>query len=328
MTRLSTLLFVIGLGRVKSFFGFITFGTTVWRTSTLSPCPQCQLQQRNKQQWAPSILSKHAAWRVEGCGNALRMKELPDEPAELERLEREYYENIRLQNVKRALDEFPRHRQCHRYRWHQKEEVFDVEIPMLNPCTEESLYLAILPDQLQIAVRNDDTFGAITGHFTGSVDPSESSFRIFSRDREYFLQLVIKKVAPEGTFEFWRSLLQFEEESPTIRFQGKTNKYSWKQNAGSIEVNFPVPDEVTKKGTHLELDPSGSDMKLSFDEEQYPSFGKLEGRFKGTVCPLDCVWMLDEFNGSKFLALTLMKRRDEKDRTSWWSGVLEGDDKW
>lgn len=28
------------------------------------------------------------------------------------------------------------------------------------------------------------------------------------------------------------------------------------------------------------------------------------------------------------LALTLKKRRAPHDKTAWWSGVLEGDDKW
>lgn len=39
-----------------------------------------------------------------------------------------------------------------------------------------------------------------------------------------------------GTYELWRDLLQGEEESPTIRFSGKTNRYRWKQNAETIEV--------------------------------------------------------------------------------------------
>lgn len=38
-------------------------------------------------------------------------------------------------------------------------------------------------------------------------------------------------------YEFWHELLQGEEESPTIRFKGETPRYSWKQNAETIEVS-------------------------------------------------------------------------------------------
>lgn len=40
----------------------------------------------------------------------------------------------------------------------------------------------------------------------------------------------------KGMYEFWHELLQGEEESPTIRFKGETPRYSWKQNAETIEV--------------------------------------------------------------------------------------------
>lgn len=36
----------------------------------------------------------------------------------------------------------------------------------------------------------------------------------------------------------------------------------------------------------------------------------------------------DENDDGKMLALTVKKRRAPRDKTSWWSGVLEGDDKW
>lgn len=36
----------------------------------------------------------------------------------------------------------------------------------------------------------------------------------------------------------------------------------------------------------------------------------------------------DEDSRGKMMALTIKKRRDSDDSTAWWSGVLEGDDKW
>lgn len=51
---------------------------------------------------------------------------------------------------------------------------------------------------------------------------------------------VLRRHAPHplslGMYEFWYELLQGEEESPTIRFKGNTERYSWKQNAETIEV--------------------------------------------------------------------------------------------
>lgn len=38
--------------------------------------------------------------------------------------------------------------------------------------------------------------------------------------------------------------------------------------------------------------------------------------------------LADEGESGKMLTLTIKKRRGPKDTTAWWSGVLEGDDKW
>lgn len=255
---------------------------------------------------------------------------------ELERLEAEYYERQRLKydkefqmraKMRHELESIPMEKQCHRYRWRQTETAFDVEIPMLTACEDDQLWLVVEQDQLQVAVRNDDTFGAITGFFTGKVNREECSWRIHQRDAEPYVNLRIIKMATEGTYEFWSELLQGEEESPTIRFKGKTDRYRWRQNAETIEVEIPVPADVTKRKTHLEFDPAGAWMKLSFDN--IPEFEPLEGKFKGLMTPLDSVWMFDEDSmGKKVLALTLKKRREEKDCTAWWSGVFEGDDTW
>lgn len=92
-----------------------------------------------------------------------------------QRLEREYYERAkrhntrkrqedidRLTKLKHNLRDLPKQRQCHRYRWTQTETTFDVEIPMLKACKEEDLYLVVERDQLQVAIKTDESFGAIT----------------------------------------------------------------------------------------------------------------------------------------------------------------------
>lgn len=64
--------------------------------------------------------------------------------------------------MRHELESIPMQKQCHRYRWRQTETMFDVEIPMLTACEDDQLWLVVEQDQLQVAVRNDDTFGAIT----------------------------------------------------------------------------------------------------------------------------------------------------------------------
>lgn len=59
-----------------------------------------------------------------------------------------------------------------------------------------------------------------------------------------------------------------------------------------LQIEFPVPDDVTKRKTKLELDPAGDRMHLSFDSRS--EFEPIEGNFKGLISPLDSVWMLGE----------------------------------
>lgn len=81
-------------------------------------------------------------------------------------MEREFYykqqETRRLGELKKQLQDLPKQRQCHRYRWTQTETAFDVEIPMLRPCEDKDLYLVVEKDQMQVAIKTDESFGAIT----------------------------------------------------------------------------------------------------------------------------------------------------------------------
>lgn len=96
----------------------------------------------------------------------------------MQRLEREYYEKAmkrntrkrqedidRLTKLRHNLKDLPMQRQCHRYRWTQTETTFDVEIPMLKACKDEDLYLVVQKDQMQVAIKTDESFGAITVGF-------------------------------------------------------------------------------------------------------------------------------------------------------------------
>lgn len=80
-------------------------------------------------------------------------------------MEREYYEKrkefARLSKLRQELESVPRQRQCHRYRWHQTETMFDVEIPMFTPCDDDDLWLIVDEEQLQVAIKRDPSFGAV-----------------------------------------------------------------------------------------------------------------------------------------------------------------------
>lgn len=81
----------------------------------------------------------------------------------MERNKRKRQEDIdRLTKLRHNLRDLPKQRQCHRYRWTQTETTFDVEIPMLKACTDEDLYLVVERDQMQVAIKTDESFGAIT----------------------------------------------------------------------------------------------------------------------------------------------------------------------
>lgn len=83
-----------------------------------------------------------------------------------QKMEREFYQNQkefkRLAQLKKELEDLPKQRQCHRYRWTQTETTFDVEIPMHKACEDKDLYLVVEKDQMQVAIKTDEAFGAIT----------------------------------------------------------------------------------------------------------------------------------------------------------------------
>ncbi len=67
--------------------------------------------------------------------------------------------------------------------------------------------------------------------------------------------------------------------------------------------------------------------------EVYPSLGKFARRTKGVVLPTESTWMMQ--TGSRDsetqLIISLAKSQRGQKHTSgavWWSGALEGDDRW
>ncbi|CAM9925394.1 unnamed protein product [Hapterophycus canaliculatus] len=125
---------------------------------------------------SPRCSQSRAASKDEGDSWApSTTEEIPSDPHDVQRLEREYYERAKQHNARKRqedvdrltklrhnLRDLPMQRQCHRYRWTQTKTTFDVEIPMLKACKDEDLYLVVEKDQMQVAIKTDESFGAIT----------------------------------------------------------------------------------------------------------------------------------------------------------------------
>ncbi len=67
--------------------------------------------------------------------------------------------------------------------------------------------------------------------------------------------------------------------------------------------------------------------------EAYPSLGKFTRRTKGVVLPTESTWLIEagRRDGEKNLIISLAKSQRGQKHTSgavWWSGALEGDDRW
>ncbi|CAM9957370.1 unnamed protein product [Laminaria digitata] len=144
-----------------------------------------------------SMMSKQSAGR-----DGSNPRPLPEDPAELAKMERKFYQNQkefkRLAQLKKELEDLPKQRQCHRYRWTQTETTFDVEIPMQKVCEDKDLYLVVEKDQMQVAIKTDEAFGAITGVFPGDVDAASCSFRIHNHNNEPYIHIeVVKMTSPE-----------------------------------------------------------------------------------------------------------------------------------
>lgn len=95
-----------------------------------------------------------------------------------------------------------------------------------------------------------------------------------------------------------RTYAQFRYEARTITILAANSNQRTQYNRMALAVDvstqleIPVPDDVTKRKTTLELDPAGDWMHLSFKNR--PDFEPLEGKFKDLISPLDSVWMLGE----------------------------------
>lgn len=106
-----------------------------------------------------------------------------------------------------------------------------------------------------------------------------------------------------------------EEESkdpPPTGNGGTTDKYTWTQTLGALEVFVPVPPGV--KAKQVVCDIGGESLTLGVKGEPLIIKGKLHSKVK----PDDCMWTLVD---NKVVHITLEKF----DNMKWWSCVIQGD---
>jgi len=102
------------------------------------------------------------------------------------------------------------------------------------------------------------------------------------------------------------------KEPPPPGNGGTTDKYTWTQTLGTLEVHVPVKPGV--KAKQIICDIGGEKLKLGVKGEPLI----LEGKMFGKVKPDDCMWTLVD---NKIVQITLEKL----DNMKWWSCVMQGD---
>lgn len=236
----------------------------------------------------------------------------------------EYY---RRENIKQRLREVPMEKECHQYRFKQTEEEIFVDIPIPYPVKPEDMILVLTEDQFMLQLKNHPDYPEIIGNLMGKLLTEHSSFSIVPAvdDRGgYLVRLEARKAGGPGAYALWYGFLEGETAAPTVRYRGNCRRYSWAQNCDYVEVEVPIPGDVTKKGTFYQLDPAGKSMKLAFDV--FPQFGVLEGKFGGTISVIDSMWVIDGNDEGTKLYLSLKKKRKKDDVPEWWSTMIVGEE--
>jgi len=106
-----------------------------------------------------------------------------------------------------------------------------------------------------------------------------------------------------------------EEESkepPPLGNGGKTDKYTWTQTLGALEVYVDVRPGV--KAKQIVCDIGNETLKVEIKGEQLILDGKMHAKVKSD----DCMWTLLD---NKCVQITIEKF----DNMKWWSSVMQGD---
>mmetsp|Transcript_15638 Transcript_15638/g.33260 ORF Transcript_15638/g.33260 Transcript_15638/m.33260 type:complete len:333 (+) Transcript_15638:87-1085(+) len=102
------------------------------------------------------------------------------------------------------------------------------------------------------------------------------------------------------------------KEPPPLGNGGTTDKYTWTQTLGALEVFAPIRPGI--KAKQIICDIGGETLKLGIKGEPLILSGKLHAKVK----PDDCLWTLVD---NKTVQITLEKF----DNMKWWNCVMQGD---
>mmetsp|Transcript_33231 Transcript_33231/g.86099 ORF Transcript_33231/g.86099 Transcript_33231/m.86099 type:complete len:209 (-) Transcript_33231:142-768(-) len=93
---------------------------------------------------------------------------------------------------------------------------------------------------------------------------------------------------------------------------GSTDRYTWTQTLGAVEVSIPVRPGTKSKQCVVEMGVSKCKVGLKGE----PPI--IEGLWKDKIRPDECMWNLVD---NKLIVLTLEKH----DQMKWWSCCIQGD---
>mmetsp|Transcript_77434 Transcript_77434/g.250554 ORF Transcript_77434/g.250554 Transcript_77434/m.250554 type:complete len:340 (-) Transcript_77434:22-1041(-) len=102
------------------------------------------------------------------------------------------------------------------------------------------------------------------------------------------------------------------KEPPPEGNGGTTDKYTWTQTLGALELFVPVRPGL--KAKQIVCDIGSDSLKVGVKGE--PMI--LEGKFHAKIKPDDCMWTLVD---NKLIQITI----DKFDNMKWWSCVMQGD---
>ena len=107
---------------------------------------------------------------------------------------------------------------------------------------------------------------------------------------------------------------------------GTTQRYTWKQTEEEIVVEFPIDRAVRAKQIAVSFKAKHLSVKVKPGAPGEEERVILEGATLRDIKPDDCVWEIDDEDGSKKVVVTVVKRHATL-AMHHWECVVEGDEK-
>jgi len=102
-------------------------------------------------------------------------------------------------------------------------------------------------------------------------------------------------------------------EMPNKGHGGDTDKYSWTQSLGEVDLSIEVPTHI--KGRHLDVKVTATHVKVGIKKEK----PLVEGELFAEI--VDNMWTLETEGNKKFIVINMEKRKG----MTWWKRCIKGD---